>query len=408
MARTHLFVAAQKAPFGEAVLGVRIAHELHARGDRIVLLARDALSVLAENSPFRFERLGENVSGIGQIIARAATEARADSVVLLDVASVYMLLKAQGTDAVFVRSLPAPVLGLDVWNLEETGLTWDLAGVSWQHSRHVADVTRRLVPVPFARPGKSPGLYDALPREAPVSADERAEVRADFGVASTERLLFLTSARWQHPSMQAHESGRRLAARFPLLVSELIGRLGTDVRVVHVGPEPYPMQALGNRYTWLAQRGPRRFARVLASADLFLSFNFSATTIGAAIAAAVPVLLGVSSYAGRADEIVAKLPGPVSPALAAWLQETAPIAPFRVWPLGLARFLAPLARDNAYTTAFRAAEVLEEVSFLESMRALLFDEAARGELRHQQATYRSDVAQLPKAADLVDLYLGDP
>ncbi len=406
-AKTHLFVAAQKAPFGEAVLGVRIAHELHARGDRVILYARESLSLLTEGTPFRYIPVGENVDGIDRAIAKLAAETHADSIVLLDVTSTYMLLKAQRTDAAFVSAMGVPVIGLDVWNLSETGLEWDMCGTSWQQSRHSLDVKRRLVPVPFAKPTGATGLYNALPSAVPFSVEQREDVRADFGVGKEERLLLLTSARWQHPSMQPHDMGRRLATTYPSLVAELVGRLGTRVRVVHVGPAPYPMaDALGDRYTWLPQRSPARFARLLSSADLLVSFNFSATTIVSAVAMGLPVVLGVNSRAGEsADAIAATLPEQPSPALHAWLTRTAPLPAFRVWPLGLHRLLAPLVKGNPYTTAIRTAEVLEESAFVEAMRSLLFDEDARAALRSAQNAYRAEVSKLPNAADLVHAYL---
>jgi hypothetical protein len=299
------------------------------------------------------------------------------------------------------------VIGLDVWNLRRTGLAWDLCGATWQHSRYSLDVTRRLIPVPFAHPTGTKGLYNALPPATSLDPTEREEMRADFGASEGDRIVLFTSARWQHPDSQAHDTGRRIAALFPRLIAELLSRLGPRVHVVHVGPTRFPFDhALGDRYTWLPQRSPPRFAKTLAAADMLLSFNFSATTIASAIAASVPVVLGVNSHAGKsADEIAAKLSETPSPALRAWLDEAAPLPAFRVWPLGLFQFLGPLARNNPYTTAVETVEVLEETAFVRAMERLLFDESARAALRQAQATYRAEVEALPKAADLVETYL---
>ncbi len=404
--RTHLFVAAQTA-FGEAVLGLRIAHELHARGDRVAVLAGDSLSVLLEGTPFRalLVSSGEHRRGLTKIILGAIADVRPDSVVLLDATLVYWLLKAQGADATFLRDVRVPVIGLDVWNTREAGLTWDLCGTTWEHSCYSLDVKHRLVPVPFAKPVGLPGLYNALPAPFVIDEDERQEVREDFGVGPKERLLLLTSARWQHPSTQAHDAGRRIAELLPVLAAELIARVGSDVRVVHVGPEAYAMPGVGRRYTWLSQRSSARFAKVLAASDLLLSFNFSATTIVSAIASGLPVLLGINSYAGTADEVVQRLPQPPTDALRTWLKRASPIPAYRVWPLGLHRFLAPIAVGNPYTTAVRLMEVLEERAFVDTMRTLLFDQGARAALVAQQAAYRLEVEKLPKAADLVATYL---
>jgi hypothetical protein len=117
-------------------------------------------------------------------------------------------------------------------------------------------------------------------------------------------------------------------------------------------------------------------------------------------------VLGVSSHAGKsADQIASQLDTPPSPATLAWLEKAAPLPAFRIWPLGLYKFLAPLARNNPYTDAVEMVEVLEETSFVATLKRLLFDDDARSALRKRQAAYRAEVETLPKAADLFETYL---
>jgi len=404
--RRHLFVGGGTA-FGEAVLGLRIADELAARGDEIVVLTQEGMSLLTEGRPFRTEFFSPaaHKRDVDALILRVAAAHKADSIVLVDATVVFSWLKEQGSDATFTRKAPAPVIGLDAWDARETGLVWDVAGTERTQSKHSLDVKLRLVPVPFAHVKRQAGHYNALPAPPTLTPEERDDVRADLGLERDDRLLLLTSARWQHLGLLP-DAGRRLATNLPALIDTLLERVGPKVRVVHVGPEPYSMPSLKERYTWLAQRTPTRFAKLLASADLLLTFNFSATTIQSAIAAGLPILYGMSSYAGRCDEIVARLPSPPTGALRAWLERTAPIFPFRVWPIGLHRFLTPLATSNAYTSAMGTAEVLEEHSFVEALRRHLFDEPTRRALRERQAAYRDQVSALPRAADIVDRYLG--
>ncbi len=362
------------------MLGMRIADDLHARGDRIVVFAHPSLEILVKNKPFRFVPVPSGAR-VAQAIADMGVEVAADSIILLDATSVFMMLKREGSDSNFLRIVNRRVIGLDVWNLRKTGLEWDTVGTSFEHSRYSLDVNRRLIPVPFAQPSGAKGLYNAMPIAPTVSDEEREEIRGDFGVREGERVVFLTSARWQEPTSQTHELGRRLALAFVPFIGEQLARLGERVHVVHVGPTRLPFDdALGDRYTWLPQRSPTRFSRTLAAVDLLLSFNFSATTIASAIAAGIPVVLGVNSHAGD-------------------------FARFRVWPLGLFKFLGPLAKNNPYTSALRTVEVTEKDAFVSAIERLLFEESARAEMRDAQAKYRAQVEALPKAADLVDSYL---
>jgi hypothetical protein len=403
--RTHLFVAAETA-FGEAVLGTRIAHELHARGDRIVFLAGERLSVLTEGSPFGSILVphGEH-KNFDAMVMKAADRERADSIVLLDATLVYWLLMQQKSDTTFVRKMKRPIIGLDAWNVRVTGFEWDVCGTTWHHSKHSLEVTRRIVPVPFAKPTGVTGLYNALPEPIHIDEDDREDVRADHDVGDKDRLVLLTSAVWQQHTSQPHEAGRRLSQTMPALADELLARLGPRVRVLHVGPEAYAMPKLGSRYTWLSQRTPPRFARLLGSADALVSFNFSATTITTAVASGLPVLLGINSYSGTSAEVASRLPRPPSPAIRAWLDHSQPISAYRVWPLGLSRYLAPLIEGNPYTATTMTREVLEEESFVEGLRTLLFDDRTREDLRKRQAAYVAEVSKLPRAADLVNAYL---
>lgn len=358
---------------------MRIADELHARGDHIVVFAHPSLEILVKNKPFRFVPVASSAR-VAQAIADMGAEVAADSIILLDATGVFMMLKREGSDANFLRIANRRVIGLDVWNLRKSGLEWDMVGTSFQHSRYSLDVNRRLIPVPFAAPSGAKGLYNAMPQAPTVTDEEREEIRADFGVREGERVVFFTSARWQEPTSQTHELGRRLALSFAPFIGEQLARLGERVHVVHVGPTRLPFDALGDRYTWLPQRSPARFAKTLAAVDLFLSFNFSATTIASAIAAGIPVVLGMNSQAGD-------------------------FARFRVWPLGLFKFLGALAKNNPYTSALQTVEVTEKDAFVGAIERLLFDESARAEMRDAQAKYRAQVEALPKAADLVDSYL---
>jgi len=335
-----------------------------------------------KNRPFRFVSVpsGERVE---TSVKAMADEVSADSIVLLDATGVFMMLKREGSDASFLRTVNRRVIGLDVWNLRKTGLEWDMVGTSFQHSKYSLDVTRRLIPVPFAAPTGAKGLYNALPAAPSVSPEEREEIRGDFGVREGDRVVFFTSARWQEPSSQTHELGEQLALAFPALVAPILAKLGERVHLVHVGPSRMPFDdALGDRYTWLPQRTPARFAKTLAASDLLLSFNFSATTIASAIAAGIPVVLGINSHIGD-------------------------LARFRVWPLGLFKFLGPIAKNNPYTTAIETVEVTEDDALVSALNRLLFDEDARAKMREKQARYRAEVEALPKAADLVESYLAE-
>jgi hypothetical protein len=140
-------------------------------------------------------------------------------------------------------------------------------------------------------------------------------------------------------------------------------------------------------------------AALCEAADLMLGLNQSAGTLLHAVAAGLPAVVVVNSAGGSADEVAAALGHPPSADLRAWLDGAAPLHPFRVWPLGLHRFLAPVLRGNPYERALRTVELLDEEGLLSACRALLHDAAARADARAEQARYRTLAARRPTPAE---------
>jgi Family of unknown function (DUF6365) len=175
---------------------------------------------------------------------------------------------------------------------------------------------------------------------------------------------------------------------------------------VHVGPEPLKLRDADSRYIWMPSLSPENFDRLLGSVDLFLSANISATTIGRAIAAGVPVLVVQNSC--RADTVEGAeewIGRAVSEHLKAWLHRSVPLYPFSLWPLGYWQFLKPLLQDNPYREALEVVELTDEAQCIEQCRLLLFDAAARDRTLGRHAAYASKARSLPTAAEVIYSYL---
>jgi hypothetical protein len=331
---------------------------------------------------------------------------RAASLTLVDLASSAFTFDSLGIDFGFVQELPVPVLGLDFWNLAEAGLRWDFGTDASLISSKVLNVERRLVPVPVVRPQGTWGAFAALPEPAQAPRDRQA-VRGELGLGSQDRLILFPQSRWQDPEVQNWKHHARIARGLPTLVSARLASLGERAHLVHVSPVAFESSGpLGNRYHWLRQLSPQRFQELLAAADLLLSFNATGVSTVAAIAAGVPVLLGMNSRRGKTvDEVAALLPAPPSAPLREWLATVVPIYPFLLWPLGLFDFLSPVLRDNPYLEAVCQVEILDEDAFLGACRGLLFDLPAAEALRSRQQAYCRGLAELPSPADVFLSYL---
>jgi hypothetical protein len=321
---------------------------------------------------------------------------------------VYTHLATTELDPDFLRSLDGPTIALDTWNLAETGLSLDYGPYRARLPRRSLEPTRRLIPAPFVRPTRQPGVFNAMPQLCRPSRGQRSRLRAELGMGDRDRLVLITTSAWQLPENQPMGCFARSARLLPELVAQLLARVSERLHVLHVGPRPdAPLRrVLKRRYRWRARLPPAAFAEVVAAADLLLTFNCSSTVIASAIAVGLPVLVGRSSLDCRtARQALASLGEPPSPALRRWLARAAPLHRFRLWPIGLFRFFARVLAKNPYRGTFEQTEVLEEERFVGSCRSLLFEPKAADALRERQAAYRELVRSLPGPADWIERYL---
>jgi hypothetical protein len=244
-------------------------------------------------------------------------------------------------------------------------------------------------------------VFDALPEERPVPEADAARERATLGLGAGDKLVLLAGSRFWEPGVQVWSHHKRLALHVPELVTGALAALPPQVKLVHVAPAAWPEGPLGDRYRWIGQVPPDRFARLLAASDLLLSLNTSGTTTVAAVARGTPVVLGMNSYEGRtADEVLARMGRPPDDPLRPWLEKACPLFPFRLFPLGLFGLLAPVLAGNPYLETVRSVEVLEVASCAAACRELLFDAGARAALRRRQEEYCRTVRALPAAGDV--------
>lgn len=403
----HLFISLTQATYGEMVLGLRAADDLRTRGHEVDLLAPAVLAPLLAGRPHRHLPLALTPAmDLGRLLRRTLEQGRYASLVLVDLTCILLTLHQLMIEEDFLRQLPCPAIALDLYDMPETDLEIDQGPVSTRLADVANSFVQRLQPVPFGRPSCA-GAYGALPDLQPLPASRRAALRSELGLAEHDRLLIWGSSRYQYPEVQVVKPHERAARILPRLVFSRLGSLGSRVHVLHLGPQPFAgAEPLGDRYHHLTSVPQPRFQELMQAADLQLSFNTGAVTSTSAIAAGVPILLGINSYAAKTlDQLLTLLPLPPSPDLALTLRELVPVYPFRLWPQGYHRFLAPLMRDNPCQQALRTVEVLEERAFVEACRALLFDPEQRDAARTGQEAYCRQVRALPTAGELIDRYL---
>jgi hypothetical protein len=380
--------------FGEVVFGRRIASDLLARGDRAVFLAPRAHARLLDG--IEHVPLAPGDPRPDRRVVELTRELHPASVVLFDATSVLIAFEQQRVSPRFLQRLGCPVIAHECWNLGRTGLRIDMGPGFWPIPRTALGFARRLLPVPASAPLDGAGTYDALPRLSPIS---RRAARRALGLTARERAVLMATAWFQEPELHGFEPISRWARALPELIGGHLAQLPKNTRIFHVGPRAWPAlgRRLTDRYHHLAQ-GPFD-ARLLSAADALLSFNLTASTVGSAIAARLPVMMGTCSRPISANGTAA------TPRLRRWLAKHAPLHPFHVWPCGFHAFLAPLLAKNPYNDTFASVEVIDEVAFVETLNRMLGDPAFADGLREHQARYESQVRRLPSAANLLERWL---
>jgi hypothetical protein len=324
-----MFLALARSGWGEAILGLRIARRLVARGDTVVFVIHPALAKAFRGEPVRVEVLGDEqgpafTRRLHQLLVFHGSRAVVLSDLLMTVTA---LLRRRAPEAL---ALPIPVIGIDTWHLREIGGVLDTQPDEViALAPHLVNHPTTLVPVPFCRPSAANAAV-VLPEGTPLTTAEKQAARTDLGLPHGP-LIALTTAGWQ-----LRDTGDERITRFQRWLPErLAGALRqTTADVVHVGPTP--LELTGVRVHHRARLAAPDFERLIASTDLLLSTNASASTNATAAVFGVPVLTVVHSGAPVGD-----IP---------W--------PFQSWPVGWNQALTRLLHDNPWARVLNRHEVV--------------------------------------------------
>jgi hypothetical protein len=402
----HLILALGRQGLGEASLGVLLAHQLRARGDEVFFLTHEANSKLVE-SRFPFFAFGSEASPLFQFFTELClSRFKATSIILSDYFAASCFCYRYGMDPQNLFSLGLPLIAIDTWDSSRwtDRVDIDVFVDACRSVRLWPGPIECVCPVPFLAPHTGSRFYSSLPQGVRASAKVREGVREKLGVRGAAKAVLFCTANWQHPDYESQFGAAVTSATsLPALVAAYLAQLGESVHLVHVGPRPFNLSPhINGRYHWLPPMSGTEFDTLVASMDLLLSANISATTIAKAMVCEIPILVLQSSIlAMTLQEAKSALPDLAGPSLSAWLQNALPLFPFSMWPLGYHRFISRLLADSPYMHALKVVEVLDEERVEAALSSLLFDNVARQEDLHHQNIYLQQLQSLPSGDELV-------
>jgi hypothetical protein len=398
--RSHLVLALSQLGFGEAILGMRLADDLRKAGDSVFFLAHDSNKLLFSGTPHL--TFGSHVSQLlPWYISSCAADIQASSIILSDYHTTTYFFMQFGLAPETLTALGLPIFGIDTWDSTRSG-DIDVFVNSIQAIQRWSIGVNTICPAPFLGPDATTTVYGSVPDKVLLSKKERKSLRGTLGISEDAKIVLMCSAEWQHAHYES-DAANRLAVSLPRLMADYLSRIGQEVHLVHIGPRAFDLNdAMAGRYHWMPPLAPEHFDKIVAIADLLFSANISATTIAKAMAYEVPVLVVHNSVsAGSREEAESVLACPPSPYLQRWLNESTPLFPFLLWPLGYRRFVAPLLQNNPYMNGVEFLELLDEQRIEAALRSLLFDRTARQEQAQRQGAYLATVKSLPTGVQAI-------
>lgn len=398
--KNHLVLALSQQGLGEAILGLRLAQDLQDAGDSVFFLAYDTNKLLLSETPHL--AFGSHVAKLLPIyLANCVAEIRASSIILADYYTTTYFFDQHGLAPEILTRFSLPIFGIDTWDSTRPG-DIDVFTNGIQPVTRWSIPMNFVCPVPFLPLHATPTVYSSVPQKGSFSKTERNRLREKLGIGQTDKAILFCSAEWQHAHYSS-EAANLLAISLPRLVANYLSNIGKDIHLVHVGPRPFGLAgAMNGRYHWVPPLAPRLFDQVVASTDLLLSANISATTIARAMMHGLPVLvLRNSVSASSREEAEGTLSQPPSSRLARWLDQAVPLFRFLLWPVGYWDFVNPLLQNNLYVNAVEFLEILDEQRIENTLRTLLFDTTARDEHVQRHGSYLAQVRALPDGAQMI-------
>ncbi|QUL37959.1 DUF6365 family protein [Erythrobacter sp. JK5] len=396
-----LFLCLTPKGLGETRHAVELASQLRAAGHTTHFLAHECATKVLQDAAQPATIIPDHVLPMMQFfLSGSVRNFRPDAIVLGDWFTTTLALERSGQEfAAVFGGFDVPIYAIDTWCSARAGHVIDLYGTTrrpfpdWR-----PDFAGRLEPVPMGTGSSDAVPFSVVPEPLKLARKVRRHIRRDLN-ADDRRIVLVCTAGWQHAHYE-DESARRLQQALPRLIGLQLRAFGSDVALVHVGPEKLDF-GLGRQQVWLPTMRPERFESLVASVDLLLTANVSASTNVRAIADGVPILvIGGSIRAATRDDMPPEFLHDADEGQREWLDASLPAFPFHLWPLGYRRFVDPVLADNPYTSALRFADYLDLAGMREQLGALLLDEATRADARADLAAYADWAHELPPVGRL--------
>lgn len=400
-----LFVCLGSKAFGEAVMALDLARRLDGRRFRCAFLTSPNIAVLLGDHPeLQALELQDDAHAVNRLLVGGFVDGFEPSLVILcDFLTFAFSQSSFGLTLEDVRAWGAPVASLDCYEWESGDFVIDfLNGTTAAMPDTLVDMDGVLRPCPLNRPASIRGrtvCYSFLDApSAEGSLPRREEARRRLGLDPEQPLFLTTEALWQRRRPRSFEGP--FLERVDGLLGWYLRRLGRPCTWMRVGLVESPARRIegGVDERHLPSLPEGEFETLLAAADLFVSTNVAATSLGKCLRLGTPALLLYNSRAAAGEE--ALLGQGVSARMRALLRGSYPLRPFLMYPMGWFEFLGPVLTDNPFVDTIHRAEILDEEEVLGKLRAAA--DGVLAPLEAERAAYLARLDELPSPDECLD------
>ena len=394
-----MFFALSTAGYGETVIGLSLARQLEPLGVRSHFVISPVSEQVLRRSGIPFTTIEPRMGRLVRLLLdEEVAQFKPDAIVLSDYYTYTGVFRERfGLDSWFIEEYGVPILPIDIWEWDKTSCAVDMFEEDRPTDKRILDMDVLLRPVPLAHPERAGRAYPFRLWEGTERVTRRTKrhLYETFGLRPRDRLVLLTIAPWQHMPEDKYLSsiGTHVLRGVPRLLAHYLAQLPDTTHFLIIGEAPPELAALpAGRVHALPPCSPARFTTMLGAADLVLSLNIGATTLGRAVLSDIPAVVLTNGFAvpdaSAIGAVEARLGG-LTPAVRSWLDGMLPLHQMRMWPLGFYDFLAPILSGNPYTGAFTDLELLDEPAVVRGIERALYDTATRDRLAAARAAYLS-------------------
>lgn len=269
----------------------------------------------------------------------------------------------------------------------------------------------RLCPCPIVNPhsGERENTYhySLFTQNLPYRADATKEWKIKIGLPTDKKLILFTHAPWQESYKQYPDVEAFVKASNEVFYY-LIKCLAKEHTVLCIGAKGYFSECENDHILYKEQLPPKEFEQFLLATDLFISRNITSTSLARAVLSGIPSVNFSNSLFFSKTKLLRKDQLPFKPIalVDAILEKLERCYPYRMFPVGWYKFLAPVLKNNPYGKTLLLLEQFDVTNSLKRINELLEEDERKERLQQSLRQYKQTLNELPSVAQIIEKIKG--